>query len=52
MIGQEVATLVYEVKETGSYEVRFDASKLSSGIYFYQLKSGQSNSVKKMMLIK
>ena len=52
MIGREVATLVNEVKATGSYEVMFDASKLSSGIYFYQLKSGQFNSVKKMMLIK
>ncbi|MDD8017699.1 MAG: T9SS type A sorting domain-containing protein [Bacteroidota bacterium] len=52
VIGKEVATLVNEVKEAGSYEATFDASKLSSGIYFYQLKSGQFSSVKKMMLIK
>jgi hypothetical protein len=52
MIGREVATLVNEVKEAGSYEATFNASKLSSGIYFYQLKSGQFSSVKKMMLIK
>lgn len=50
--GGEVAVLVNEYKEAGSYEVNFDAAGLSSGIYFYQLKAGKFNQVKKMLLIK
>ena len=39
VLGNEVATLVNEEKPSGSYEVEFNASHLSSGIYFYQLKA-------------
>jgi hypothetical protein len=52
VLGNEVATLVDEYKPAGSYEVEFDASRLASGIYFYQLKAGEYTAVKKMLLIK
>ncbi len=52
ILGREVATLVNEKKEPGNYEVTFDGSKLSSGVYFYQLKSGQFVQTKKLLLIK
>ena len=39
VLGQEVATLVNEAQKSGSYEVSFDASNLTSGIYFYKLQS-------------
>jgi len=51
-LGREVATLVNEVKETGYYSTTFDASKLSSGIYFAKLQSGDKVQLKKMSLIK
>ena len=52
VLGNEIATLVNEEKPIGSYEVEFDASRLSSGIYFYQLKAGSFVETKKMVLMK
>jgi hypothetical protein len=52
LLGEKVATLVNEVKVAGRYEIDFDASDLSSGIYLYNLKSGTFNSLKKMILMK
>ena len=52
MLGSEIAELVNEEKAVGSYEVNFDASNLSSGIYFYTLKTNNSVLTKKMTLIK
>jgi hypothetical protein len=52
VLGNEVATLVNEFRNAGSYEVYFDASMLSSGVYFYQLKAGNFLQTKKMILIK
>jgi len=56
VLGNEVATLVNEYRSAGSYEVEFNTSSLnhhpSSGIYFYQLKSGEFVETKKMLLIK
>jgi len=52
VLGNEVATLVNEEKQPGVYEVEFDASNLSSGIYFYQLKAGNFISIKKMVLLR
>ncbi len=52
MLGREVASLLNETKAAGNYTVEFDASKLSSGIYFYKLQSGSFTSVKKMVLVK
>ena len=52
VLGNEVATLVNEFRNAGSYEVNFNASSLSSGIYFYQLQVGSFIQSKKMILIK
>ena len=52
VIGNEVATLVNEEKPAGSYEVKFDAAGLSSGLYFYKLKTGSFIETKKMLLLK
>ncbi len=52
ILGQEVMTLVDGALKAGSYVVVFDASRLSSGVYLYQLKTDQYSSVKKMMMLK
>ena len=52
ILGNVVATLVNEQKSAGNYEVKFDASNLSSGIYFYKLQSGSFVQTKKFILIK
>jgi hypothetical protein len=52
LLGREVRTLVNEFKQAGSYDVSFDASSLSSGVYFYRINAGDFTDVKKMMLIK
>ncbi len=53
MLGREVAELVNTKQEAGSYSLTFDASNLSSGVYFYSLYSdGQKVDTKKMVLIK
>jgi len=52
LLGREVAVLVDETKPPGSYEVRLDASKLASGVYFYRLSSGSFVSTRKMALTK
>lgn len=52
VLGNEVATLVNEEKSAGSYEVEFDASHLSSGIFFYELITGSFIETKKMLLLK
>jgi hypothetical protein len=52
ILGKEVGELVNKEFSAGIYSVDFDASKLSSGIYFYKLTSGSYSETKKMMLIK
>jgi len=52
ILGNEVATLVNEEKSVGTYELTWNASMLSSGVYFYQLKAGEFISTKKMILLK
>jgi len=52
ILGNEVTTLVNEEKQPGVYEVQFDASKLSSGIYFYKLETNNFIKTRKMILIK
>ncbi len=51
-LGAEVATLVNEVREAGSYEVEFNADNFSSGIYYYKIASGNFTETKKMILLK
>jgi Secretion system C-terminal sorting domain/Right handed beta helix region len=51
-IGQLVETLVDREMQSGYHEINFDASKLSSGVYLYQLQAGEYNSMKKMILLK
>jgi arylsulfatase A-like enzyme len=50
--GKVAATLVKKEQSTGQYEVLFDASKLTSGIYFCSFKAGAYKSVKRMVLIR
>ncbi|MFA5832699.1 MAG: T9SS type A sorting domain-containing protein [Bacteroidota bacterium] len=52
IVGREVTTLVHEKLNVGTYEMKFDATKLSTGIYFYQLRSGNFVETKKMNFIK
>jgi hypothetical protein len=52
VLGNEVATLVDEYREAGRYEIEFDASKLSSGIFFYKLQVGSYVETRKMILLK
>lgn len=50
--GNEVASLVNEYKNSGSYSINFDASGLSSGVYFYKLQAGSFSETRKLMLMK
>ena len=50
--GKEVAELLNNNLNAGEYSVSFDASKLTTGVYFYKLSSGSFTDVKKMLLIK
>jgi hypothetical protein len=52
LLGREVATLVDEYRPAGSYEVEFNASDLTSGIYFYKLQTDNYIETKKMILLK
>ncbi len=52
MLGNEVATLVNEIKAEGNYNIVFNASSLISGIYFYRLQSGNFSKTKKLLLVK
>lgn len=52
VLGNEVATLVNEYKPAGNYEIEFNVSKLSSGVYFYRLQVGSFIETKKMILMK
>ncbi|MCX6157648.1 MAG: T9SS type A sorting domain-containing protein [Ignavibacteriae bacterium] len=52
ILGKEVATLVNEMKNAGSYSVDFSPSNFTSGVYFYKLETNGFSDIKKMMLIK
>ena len=52
VIGKEVATLVNESLSPGSYQVEFDGSNLTSGVYFYRMETGSFTDTKRMLLIK
>ena len=52
MSGKEVASLINEVQTAGYYTINFNASNLSSGVYFYSISAGNFTATKKMMLLK
>ena len=52
VLGKEVASLVNEIKNAGSYAVDFSGSELTSGTYFYRIEAGDFTDVKKMILLK
>jgi hypothetical protein len=52
VLGREVATLLNEVKDPGTYTVQFDGARLPSGVYYYRLQSGAASQVKRMVLMK
>jgi len=52
LLGKEVAILVDDYKPAGSYEAKWDASSLPSGVYLYKLSFGNYSAVKKLMLLK
>ncbi len=52
LLGEEVASLVNDVKAAGTYVVEFDASTFATGLYIYQINAGSFVTSKKMMLIK
>ena len=52
VLGNEIATLVNEQQQPGTYEVEFNADKLSSGVYYYQIISGSFIDTKKMVLLR
>jgi hypothetical protein len=52
ILGRVIATLVNEKINAGKYEVIFDGSGLSSGVYFYRLNAGQYTNTKKFILMK
>lgn len=52
MLGRDVSVLVNERRDAGVYEVKFDASALSSGVYFYRLLAGEFVQSKKLLLSK
>jgi hypothetical protein len=57
ILGNEIATLVNEEKQPGTYEVEFDSHSgevrnLASGIYFYRIQASEFMDVKKMILIR
>ena len=51
-LGQPVTTLVNEFQGAGYKSVRFDATDLSTGVYFYRLRAGTFTDVKKMLIAK
>ena len=51
-LGREVAALVNETLSPGNYKVEFNGSKLSSGVYYYKLKSGKFEVIRKMVMLK
>ncbi len=52
ILGKEIVTLVNKYQNAGNYEVEFNASDFSNGVYFYTLKVGEYLDTKKMILIK
>ena len=52
MLGNEVAVLVDEWRESGNHSIQFDGGKLTSGIYYYKLVTENFSKAKAMLLLK
>lgn len=52
MLGREVRTVINEFRKAGTYQVGFDASSLSSGVYFYRMQAGMFTEIKRMVVVK
>jgi len=52
LMGQEIVSLVKEVRQAGNYEINFDAAGLSSGTYIYKITAGNFIQSKKLMVLK
>jgi tetratricopeptide (TPR) repeat protein len=52
LLGREVATLVDEMRNAGSYDETFDASRLASGVYVYRITAGNFSASKRLLLLK
>jgi hypothetical protein len=52
VLGKEVATLVNQKQNAGTYEVEFNASNFASGVYFYRIEAGEFRDIKRMVLVK
>jgi hypothetical protein len=52
VLGRDVTILVNEQKEAGTHTIVFDASNLTSGVYFYQLTGGNFQEIRKMILLR
>jgi hypothetical protein len=50
--GREIATLVNENLQPGTFEVTFDGSRFASGVYFYKLQTEEFSETKKLILLK
>ena len=52
LLGRDVSVLVNERRDAGVHEVKFDASGLSSGIYFYRIQAGSYVETRKLLLMR
>ncbi len=52
LLGQKVVTMVSEKQKAGYHQVGWNASDFASGVYYYQLKSGDFQDIKKMILLR
>jgi hypothetical protein len=52
LLGEKVKTLVSEIQNSGYHQIEWDATGFSSGVYFYYLRAGEANEVRKMVYLK
>ena len=52
ILGRSIKTLIAEEEQPGAYRATFDATAFASGIYFYKMRAGNFNEIKKLILLK